>query len=116
MLTKDLEFVKLLLKVGDSLAYILQDKKDKRMYYKGTDNAYGRHAYTYIESNALVFDNYEEACMVAEDIKANVIHVKVGQQKKKQTKKKVTPPKKEVLPELKIETKEEANGQLGFDI
>ena len=65
------------------MAYILQDKKDKRMYYKGTDNAYGRHAYTYIESNALVFDNYEEACMVAEDIKANVIHVKVGQQKKK---------------------------------
>lgn len=116
MLTKDLEFVKLLLKVGDSLAYILQDKKDKRMYYKGTDNAYGRHAYTYIESNALVFDNYEEACMVAEDIKANVIHVKVGQQKKKQTKKKVTPPKKEVLPELKIETKEDANGQLGFNI
>lgn len=116
MLTKDLEFVKLLLKVGDSLAYILQDKKDKRMYYKGTDNAYGRHAYTYIESNALVFDNYEEACMVAEDIKADVIHVKVGQQKKKQTKKKVTPPKKEVLPELKIETKEDANGQLGFNI
>ena len=98
------------------MAYILQDKKDKRMYYKGTDNAYGRHAYTYIESNSLVFDNYEEACMVAEDIKADVIHVKVGQQKKKQTKKKVTPPKKEVLPEPKIETKEEANGQLGFDI
>ena len=116
MLTKDLEFVKLLLKVGDSLAYILQDKKDKRMYYKGTDNAYGRHAYTYIENNALVFDNYEEACMVAEDIKADVIHVKVGQQKKKQTKKKVTPAKKEVLSEPKIETKEEANGQLGFDI
>ena len=98
------------------IMYILQDKKDKRMYYKGTDNAYGRHAYTYVEDNALVFDNYEEACMVAEDIKADVIHVKVGQQKKKATKKKVTPPKKEVLPELKIETKEEANGQLGFNI
>ena len=86
------------------------------MYYKGTDNAYGRHAYTYIESNALVFDNYDEACMVAEDIKADVIHVKVGQQKKKTTKKKVTSSKKEVLPELKIETKEDANGQLGFNI
>lgn len=98
------------------MAYILQDKKDKRMYYKGTDNAYGRHAYTYIESNALVFDNYEEACMVAEDIKADVIHVKVGQQKKKQTKKKVTSSKKEVSVEPKIETKEDANGQLGFNI
>ena len=98
------------------MAYILQDKKDKRMYYKGTDNAYGRHAYTYIESNALVFDNYEEACMVAEDIKSNVIHVKVWQQKQKQAKKKLTPPKMEVLPEPKIETKEDANGQLGFNI
>ena len=102
MLTKDLEFVKLLLKVGDSLAYILQDKKDKRMYYKGTDNAYGRHAYTYVEDNALVFDNYEEACMVAEDIKSNVIKVK--QQKKK-------PKKKE-----QIKTKEDTSGQFGFDI
>ena len=98
------------------VVYILQDKKDKRMYYKGTDNAYGRHAYTYVEDNALVFDNYEEACMVAEDIKSNVIHVKVKQQKKKQTKKKVTPPKREVLPEPKIETKEDTNGQLGFNI
>ena len=97
------------------MAYILQDKKDKRMYYKGTDNAYGRHAYTYVEDNALVFDNYDEARMVAEDIKSNVIEIKVKQQKKK-PKKKVTPPKKEVLPELKIETKEEANGQLGFNI
>ena len=95
--------------------YILQDKKDKRMYYKGTDNAYGRHAYTYIESNALMFDNYDEACMVAEDIKANVIEIQV-KTKKKVTKKKAILPKKEVLPESKIETKEEANGQLGFDI
>ena len=86
------------------------------MYYKGTDNAYGRHAYTYIESNALVFENYDEACMVAEDIKSNVIEIKVKQQKKKQTKKKVTPPKKEMLSEPKIETKEDANGQLGFNI
>ena len=98
------------------VVYILQDKKDKRMYYKGTDNAYGRHAYTYVEDNALVFDNYDEACMVAEDIKSNVIEIKVKQQKKKQTKKKLTPPKKEVLLESKIETKEEANGQFGFDI
>lgn len=98
------------------MAYILQDKKDKRMYYKGTDNAYGRHAYTYVEDNALVFDNYEEACMVAEDIKADVIHVKVGQQKKKTTKKKVTSSKKEMSVEPKIETKEDANGQLGFNI
>ena len=96
--------------------YILQDKKDKRMYYKGTDNAYGRHAYTYVEDNALVFDNYDEARMVAEDIKSNVIEIKVKQQKKQQTKKKVTPPKKEVLPEPKIETKEDTNGQFGFDI
>ena len=84
--------------------YILQDKKDKRMYYKGTDNAYGRHAYTYVENNALVFDNYEEACMVAEDIKSNVIEIKVKKQKKKSKKKE------------QIETKEEANGQFGFDI
>ena len=98
------------------MAYILQDKKDKRMFYKGTNNAYGRHAYTYVEENALVFDNYEEACMVAEDIKADVIHIKVGQQKKKQTKKKAIPPKKEVLLEPKIKTKEDANGQLGFNI
>ena len=105
MLTKDLEFVKLLLKVGDSLAYILQDKKDKRMYYKGTDNAYGRHAYTYVEDNALVFDNYDEACMVAEDIKSNVIEIKVKQQKKKPKKKKE-----------QIKTKEDTNGQFGFDI
>ena len=98
------------------MAYMLQDKKDKRMYYKGTDNAYGRHAYTYIKDNALVFENYDEACMVAEDIKADVIHVKVGQQKKKQTKKKAIPPKKEVLLEPKIKTKEDANGQLGFNI
>ena len=98
------------------MAYILQDKKDKRMYYKGTDNAYGRHAYTYVEENALVFDNYEEACMVAEDIKADVIHIKVGQQKKKQTKKKATSSKKEVLQETKITTKEDTNGQLGFNI
>ena len=104
-MTKDLEFVKLLLKVGDSLAYILQDKKDKRMYYKGTDNAYGRHAYTYVEDNALVFDNYEEACMVAEDIKSNVIEIKVKQQKKKLKKKKE-----------QIKTKEDTNGQFGFDI
>ena len=104
MLTKDLEFVKLLLKVGDSLAYILQDKKDKRMYYKGTDNAYGRHAYTYVENNALVFDNYDEARMVAEDIKSNVIEIKVKKQKKK-------PKKKE-----QIKTKEDTNGQFGFDI
>lgn len=40
-------------------------------------------------------------------------HVKT---KKKVTKKKVTLPKKEVLPESKIETKEEVNGQFGFDI
>ena len=86
--------------------YILQDKKDKRMFYKGTNNAYGRHAYTYVEDNALVFDNYEEACMVAEDIKSNVIEIKVKQQKKKQTK----PKKKE------IKTKENTNGQFGFDI
>ena len=98
------------------MVYILQDKKDNRMFYKGTNNAYGRHAYTYVEDNALVFENYDEACMVAEDIKADVIHVKVGQQKKKTTKKKVTSSKKEVLPELKIETKEDANGQLGFNI
>lgn len=98
------------------MAYILQDKKDKRMYYKGTDNAYGRHAYTYVEENALVFDNYEEACMVAEDIKAEVIHIRIEQQKKKTTKKKVTSSKKEVLQETKIETKEDANGQLGFNI
>ena len=84
--------------------YILQDKKDKRMYYKGTDNAYGRHAYTYVEDNALVFDNYDEACMVAEDIKSNVIEIKVKQQKKK-------PKKKE-----QIKTKENTNGQFGFDI
>ena len=95
--------------------YILQDKKDKRMYYKGTDNAYGRHAYTYVEDNALVFDNYDEARMVAEDIKSNVIEIKVKKQKKK-PKKKVTPSKKEVLPEPKIETKEDTNGQLGFNI
>ena len=96
--------------------YILQDKKDKRMFYKGTNNAYGRHAYTYVEENALIFENYDEACMVAEDIKSNVIEIK--QQKKKQTKskKKATPPKKEVLAEKKIETKEEANGQFGFNI
>lgn len=84
--------------------YILQDKKDKRMYYKGTDNAYGRHAYTYVEDNALVFDNYEEACMVAEDIKSNVIEIKVKQQKKKSKKKE------------QIKTKEDTNGQFGFDI
>ena len=87
--------------------YILQDKKDKRMFYKGTNNAYGRHAYTYVEDNALVFDNYEEACMVAEDIKSNVIEIKVKQQKKKQTKSK----KKE-----QVKTKENKNGQFGFDI
>ena len=87
--------------------YILQDKKDKRMFYKGTNNAYGRHAYTYVEDNALVFDNYEEACMVAEDIKSNVIEIKVKQQKKKQTKSK----KKE-----QVKTKENTNGQFGFDI
>ena len=86
------------------MAYILQDKKDKRMYYKGTNNAYGRHAYTYIEDNALVFDNYDEACMVAEDIKADVIKIEHKQQKKKQTKKK------------EIKTKENSNGQFGFDI
>ena len=86
------------------VVYILQDKKDKRMYYKGTDNAYGRHAYTYVEDNALVFDNYEEACMVAEDIKSNVIEIKVKKQKRK-------PKKKE-----QIKTKEDTNGQFGFDI
>ena len=85
--------------------YILQDKKDKRMFYKGTNNAYGRHAYTYVEDNALVFENYDEACMVAEDIKSNVIEIK--QQKKKQTKSK----KKE-----QVKTKENKNGQFGFDI
>ena len=84
--------------------YILQDKKDKRMYYKGTDNAYGRHAYTYVEDNALVFENYDEARMVAEDIKSNVIEIKVKQQKKK-------PKKKE-----QVKTKENTNGQFGFDI
>ena len=97
------------------IMYILQDKKDKRMYYKGTDNAYGRHAYTYVEDNALVFDNYDEARMVAEDIKSNVIEIKVKQQKKK-PKKKTIPAKREVLPEPKIETKEDTGGQLGFDI
>ena len=86
------------------MVYILQDKKDKRMFYKGTNNAYGRHAYTYVEDNALVFDNYEEACMVAEDIKSNVIEIKVKQQKKK-------PKKKE-----QVKTKENTNGQFGFDI
>lgn len=75
------------------------------MYYKGTDNAYGRHAYTYVEDNALVFENYDEACMVAEDIKADVICVKIEQQKKRQTKKKE-----------QIKTKEDTNGQFGFDI
>ena len=89
------------------MVYILQDKKDNRMFYKGTNNAYGRHAYTYVEDNALVFDNYEEACMVAEDIKSNVIEIKVKQQKKKQTKSK----KKE-----QVKTKENTNGQFGFDI
>ena len=84
--------------------YILQDKKDKRMFYKGTDNAYGRHAYTYVQDNALVFDNYDEARMVAEDIKSNVIEIKVKKQKKK-------PKKKE-----QIKTKEDTNGQFGFDI
>ena len=87
--------------------YILQDKKDKRMFYKGTNNAYGRHAYTYVEDNALVFENYDEACMVAEDIKSNVIEIKVKKQKKKQTKSK----KKE-----QVKTKENKNGQFGFDI
>ena len=87
------------------MVYILQDKKDKRMFYKGTNNAYGRHAYTYVEDNALVFENYDEACMVAEDIKSNVIEIK--QQKKKQTKSK----KKE-----QVKTKENTNGQFGFDI
>ena len=89
------------------MVYILQDKKDNRMFYKGTNNAYGRHAYTYVEDNALVFENYEEACMVAEDIKSNVIEIKVKQQKKKQTKSK----KKE-----QVKTKENKNGQFGFDI
>lgn len=84
--------------------YILQDKKDKRMFYKGTNNAYGRHAYTYVEENALVFENYDEACMVAEDIKSNVIKIKVKQQKKK-------PKKKE-----QVKTKENKSGQFGFDI
>ena len=84
--------------------FILQDKKDKRMFYKGTNNAYGRHAYTYVEDNALVFENYDEACMVAEDIKSNVIEIKVKKQKKK-------PKKKE-----QIKTKEDTNGQFGFDI
>ena len=84
--------------------YILQDKKDNRMFYKGTNNAYGRHAYTYVEDNALVFENYDEACMVAEDIKSNVIEIKVKKQKKK-------PKKKE-----QIKTKEDTNGQFGFDI
>ena len=98
------------------MAYILQDKRDKRMFYKGINNAYGRHAYTYIKDNALVFDNYDEACMVAEDIKAEVIHIKIEQQKKKTTKKKVTSSKKEVLQETKITTKEDTNGQLGFNI
>lgn len=88
------------------MVYILQDKKDNRMFYKGTNNAYGRHAYTYVEDNALVFENYDEACMVAEDIKSNVIEIKVKKQKKKQTK----PKKKE------IKTKENKNGQFGFDI
>ena len=86
------------------MVYILQDKKDKRMFYKGTNNAYGRHAYTYVEDNALVFYNYDEACMVAEDIKSNVIEIKVKKQKKK-------PKKKE-----QIKTKEDTNGQFGFDI
>ena len=86
------------------MVYILQDKKDKRMFYKGTNNAYGRHAYTYVEDNALVFENYDEACMVAEDIKSNVIEIKVKKQKKK-------PKKKE-----QIKTKEDTNGQFGFDI
>ena len=49
-------------------------------------------------------------------IEARCVFVPVGQQKKKTTKKKVTSSKKEVLPELKIETKEDANGQLGFNI
>ena len=89
------------------MVYILQDKKDKRMFYKGTNNAYGRHAYTYVEDNALVFENYDEACMVAEDIKSNVIEIKVKKQKKKQTKSK----KKE-----QVKTKENKNGQFGFDI
>ena len=89
------------------MVYILQDKKDKRMFYKGTNNAYGRHAYTYVEDNALVFENYDEACMVAEDIKSNVIEIKVKKQKKKQTKSK----KKE-----QVKTKENTNGQFGFDI
>ena len=84
--------------------YILQDKKDNRMFYKGTNNAYGRHAYTYVEENALIFENYDEACMVAEDIKSNVIEIKVKKQKKK-------PKKKE-----QIKTKEDTNGQFGFDI
>ena len=89
------------------VVYILQDKKDNRMFYKGTNNAYGRHAYTYVEDNALVFENYDEACMVAEDIKSNVIEIKVKKQKKKQTKSK----KKE-----QVKTKENKNGQFGFDI
>ena len=87
------------------MVYILQDKKDNRMFYKGTNNAYGRHAYTYVEDNALVFENYDEARMVAEDIKSNVIEIK--KQKKKQTKSK----KKE-----QVKTKENKNGQFGFDI
>lgn len=74
------------------------------MYYKGTDNAYGRHAYTYLEDNALVFENYDEACMVAEDIKSNVIKIKVKQQKKKSKKKE------------QVKTKVDTNGQFGFDI
>ncbi len=83
--------------------YILQDKRDKRMFYKGINEAYSRRAYTYIKENALVFDNIDEAQMVADDIQADIIEIK-GQPKKSK-------PKKQ-----KLKLKESTNGQFGFDI
>lgn len=55
--------------------WILKDNFTKTMYFKGFSEISGLKNYTCKMDNALVFENEDEARMVAEDIDADLVKV-----------------------------------------
>lgn len=56
--------------------WILKDNLQPKLYYKGNDNSYGRHSYTYKMKDALRFTNEDEARHIAEELNADIIKIK----------------------------------------
>lgn len=58
--------------------YIINDKKDKRLYFKGYTTMGNRvyPSYTTLKDNALKIKNVSEAQMIANNIEGEVINLK----------------------------------------